>query len=362
MRDDSELSSDSTPDVAAFEVRNYNTVKSYIEKHSIPCEWRSLPGCRTFWTQPLADAAKKEVQYLKHEVPNLGRQLTFVDDEATLLNHRVNGAPGATITAAAGSLWPYKLIAFILETLIKTNNLNLQTNTPVTGIEPCTDSSSKARQNLKTTHGTISARHVILATNAYTSHLLPEFATLIVPERGVMTALRPPKGMPRLDNSYGFVGAFGSNPTHDDYLNQRPPTSAKPSSAPNGTNRSSSAAATTTEGSHLMFGGGSVAASLNAIGETDDSVLDESCVKYLRKALLKLLRLGGATEGVEELKAEYSWSGIWGTSRDGHPWVGKVPGREGLWLVGGYSGKSCAPQSKLFAERTAFSRDSCQMQ
>jgi len=308
-------------------VRNYNTVKAYIEEHNIPCEWRSLPGCRTFWTHNLAEAAKKQVQHLKLSAPELGREVTFIDNEDSLLKYRVNGAPAATLTAAAGSLWPYKLIAFILEHLIKHHNLNLQTNTPVTSIEPWTKPLANARHTLHTPRGTLTARHVILATNAYTSHLLHEFTTLIVPERGVMSALLPPKAMPRLETSYGFVGALGSNPTHDDYLNQRP-------YSPSTTNNPLENA-----GGHLMFGGGHVAAQFPTVGETDDSVLDEGCVAYLRKSLLELLKLGGEVEGVEELKAQYQWSGVWGTSRDGHPWVGKVPGREGIWLAGGYSGE-----------------------
>lgn len=312
---------DSTPDVAAFEVRNHNTVKAYIEANQIPCEWRSLPGCRSFWTKSLADAAIKEVQDLKLKAPDLGSQVTIIDDEASLRNYRLNGAPAATITAAAGSLWPYKLIAFILESLIKSQKLNLQTNTPVTSIEACPSSDTKANHILHTPRGAIEARHVILATNGYTSHLLPEFSSLIVPERGIMTALLPPKNMPSFETSYGFVGALGSNPVHDDYLNQRP-SKGVPNPA-----------------GHLMFGGGSVAAELSAIGETDDSVLDEGSAAWLRKALLKLLRLGGETEGLEELEAVSQWSGIWATSRDRHPWVGNVPGRKGIWLAGGYSGE-----------------------
>ena len=140
-----------------------------------------------------------------------------------------------------------------------------------------------------------------------------------------MTALLPPKGMKHLETSYGFVGALGANPIHDDYLNQRP---SKHVPNPAG---------------HLMFGGGRVAAQLNAIGETDDSVLDAGSVAYLRRALLKLLTLGGKVEGVEELEATHQWSGIWGTSRDHHAWVGGLPGRKGLWLAGGYSGESLSP-------------------
>lgn len=314
----------------AFELRNCSTVKSYIQQHNVPCEWRSLTGCRTFWTEELAKTAADDVRDLKRDAPELGKQVTVITDEEELRKHRVNGAPAATLTTGAGSLWPYKLIAFILEKLIKDARLNLQTKTPVTKIEPCTDDNDvvegrattigPTRQLVHTPRGTIKARHVILATNAYTSHLLPEFADLIVPERGVMTALLPPAKAERLEHSYGFVGAMGGNPIHDDYLNQRP-FSGVPNPA-----------------GHLMFGGGYVGKKLSLIGETDDSVLDEGSAMYLKETLLKLLILGGETDGLKELEATHQWSGILGTSKDHHPWVGGVPDRPGVWLAGGYSG------------------------
>lgn len=315
-------------------MQNINTVKSYIEKHNVPCEWRSLTGCRTFWTEPLAKEAADDVRVLKRDAPELGKEVTVIDSEEELRKHRVNGALAATLTNSAGSLWPYKLVAFILEKLIKEGRLNLQTKTPVTKIESCRDTSkglaSGSRQLLHTPRGVVKARHVILATNAYTSHLLPEFAELIVPERGVMTALVPPAKSTRLENSYGFVGAMGGSPTHDDYLNQRPFTGV-----PNPTGL-------------LMFGGGRVARKLNMIGETDDSILDEGSTAYLRKSLLKLLLLDGETDDLKELKASHQWSGVWGDSKDHHPWVGAVPDRPGVWLSGGYSGMLALVAGKFY--------------
>ena len=310
---------DSTPDVAAFEIRNYHTIKSFIEENDVKCEWRSLSGCRTFWTEALAKTAAINVQKLKHDAPELGNEVSIIDDEESLRKLRVNGAPAATLTATAGSLWPYKLIVFILEKLIKNGTLNLQTETPVTKLEPYDENHLGAR--LHTDRGIISADHVILATNGYTSHLLPTFSEFIVPERGIMTALLPPKNSPKLTHSYGFVGAMGGNPLHDDYLSQRP-FSSDPNVA----------------SGHLMFGGGHVAKQLKMVGETDDSILDQGSAQYLRESLLELLILGGETDGIKELKATYQWSGIWGTSIDHHPWVGQVPDMNGVWLVGGYSG------------------------
>lgn len=98
-----------------------------------------------------------------------------------------------------------------------------------------------------------------------------------------------------------------------------------------------------------MFGGGASSATLPSLHCTDDSILDPGPVTYLQRALPQLLLLGGPNEHADadattsssndhELEATHAWSGIWGTSRDRHPWVGEVPRRKGVWLAGGYSG------------------------
>ena len=322
-------------DVAEFEVRNVETVQAYVEQNQVPCEWRSLSACRTFWTDQLSEKAKETVEEIKSEVPNLGDRISFVSDKEMLQRHKVGRAASATLTVTAASLWPYKLIAFILEKTIKAGRINLQTKTPVTSLTAFREvkENDSFRYLVDSERGSIKARHVVLATNAYTSHLLPEFAGLIVPERGVMSALLPPAGMQLLPNSYGFVGMLGGSEDHDDYLIQRPFCTTRRNDylierpfegVPN-------------PGGHLMYGGGRAAATLDGVGETDDSVVDEGCATYLRRMLLRLLDLGSTADGLTELKGQ-QWSGIWGTSRDSHPWVGAIPDRPGLWLSGGYSG------------------------
>jgi len=291
-------------------------VKSYIETHSVPCEWRSVSGCRTFWTEAAMAEAEKEIAYLQKIAPTIAEQVKVIRDKEDLKKHRVGeDCVGATLTSGAGSLWPYKLVTFVLEKLVKEGKLNLQTQTPVTEI-----TSADGKHTLQTPRGTITSKTVILATNGYTSALLPQFADLIVPVRGEMSALFPPKNSTLLPNSYGMVAALGQAANNDDYLIQRPY-----SDVPN-------------PAGHLMFGGGRGAGVLPTIGISDDSVTDDGAAAYLRGALLKILKLDGETEGVKELKAAAEWSGIMGYSRDNHPWVGKVPGSEGLWLSGGYTG------------------------
>ena len=275
------------------------------------------------------------MQQLKDADPGIGKEVTVIRHQEDIMKLRVNGARGVTLTAVAASLWPYKLIAFILEKLIQHHGLNLQTKTPVEKIEPYKKSpdisGTSARHILYTPRGNIRTRNVILATNGYTSHLLPHFSSLIVPERGTMTALIPPKCSKPLSNSYGFVGANGANPIHEEYLNQRP-FSGVPNPA-----------------GHLMLGGGEVAKSRKMVNEDDDSFVDMGSVAYLKRVLLQLLDLGGETEGLHELEATHAWSGIWGTSIDDHPWVGAVPDMKGVWLAGGYSGHGM-PNATLCAK------------
>lgn len=307
--------------MAAFELRNVAAVRSYIESHDVPCEWRTVTGCRTFWTDALLDAAKAEVSHLHDSAPELAKHVTVIMDKAELAKHRVRpSAAGATLTRGAGQLWPYKYVTYILETLVQSGRLALHTNTPVTSLSPDSDGKSTL---IHTPRGTIAATQTILATNGYTSHLLPSFADLIVPVRGEMSAQLPPPGMARLTDSYGFVGAGGQGANQDDYLIQRP-FSGVPNSK-----------------GHLMFGGGGGAGTLERVGVSDDSVIDEDSARYLRQSLPKMLELGGeGKEGGEgELKADYQWTGIMGFSRDNMPWVGKVPGGKGVWLCGGYTGE-----------------------
>ena len=188
-----------------------------------------------------------------------------------------------------------------------------------------------------TARGDVSAKHVILTTNAYTAHLLPEMRGLIVPVQGEMSALRARGellGSP-LSHDYSFGGVMEQGEGQDDYLVQRPLET----------------------GGELMFGGGRVRARGEGVGVSDDSRVDDGAARYLRSMLPRLMavdvdssmkvegrglpeRYEGfeEVEKGEEMEALAQWTGVMGFSRDGHPWVGGVPGKQGLWVCGGYTG------------------------
>ena len=161
-----------------------------------------------------------------------------------------------------------------------------------------------------------------------------------------MSALTPPTMMLErpLEHDYSFVGK-----EQDDYLVQRPIQA----------------------GGHFMFGGGRRVAAGGGVGVSDDSMLDKSVARYLRRMVPRVMDLktpqdiveNAETEitsvpegweyvealkdgGIEkELHVEAEWTGVMGYSRDGCPWVGAVPEQEGIWVCGGYTGhgKGLAP-------------------
>ena len=344
------------PRIAAFELETFHFLKALVAENKIPCDWVTYSGVHAFLTQDLFDLASAAVSELKATHPGLGSQVELVGPSSaspaaadsnsgsssstpTLSSLRIPHAKGAVVQKHAASLWPYKLVSWVLEQLISdfpAPGFNLQNNTPVTSLKRRSDGTWL----LRTPRGPLVAKTVLLCTNGYTSRLLPAFADLIVPVRGQVAALLPPPSLSRepkeapaqLDHSYVFNGILsgeGGPSVRDEYLVQRP--------LPTG---------------ELVFGGGRNAAQNLAVGVWRDDEVEASVAKWLRTHLSPPLELRGGEDGKrgevvveEELGASFEWTGIMGYSRDHHSWVGAVPesmgggGRDGgLWICAGYTG------------------------
>lgn len=346
-----------------------------MESHSIPCDWHVTTGVHGYYSSELFKSSTKTIEKIQEKHPDIGVNIAVVtkrdgelpsdsrEDETmepTVESLRVGAADGAIVQQNAGSLWPYKLVAFVLERLLESGDFNLQTNTPVTGLgridippelsspHPGAAKAAPARWTVRTSRGDISARHVILATNAYTSHLLPQLSDIIVPVKGQVSSLKPPpplqptQGPLDLGHTFYFVSDLANR--RDDYLVQRPPP-----------------------GAELIYGGGRIRADGHGLGVWDDSTIDEPVAKYLREELNDLMDLSIRAEGntqsehevhspKQSLEPTFEWAGIMGYSRDGWPWVGPVPesagGGDGLWLCAGYTGGGM-PNAPLCAKAVA---------
>ncbi|OPB45576.1 hypothetical protein A0O28_0077860 [Trichoderma guizhouense] len=332
----------SPPHIAAFEHRTYCYLKEFVESHSIPCDWRTTTGVHGFYSPKLFTSARRIIERIQEKYPDIGANIAVVTKEGsespssflqsernlkelTLEDLRVGAAEGAVVQSNAASLWPH---------------------TPVTGLKrvelpagkssshPDANKAESGRWTAHTSRGDISARHVLLATNAYTSHLLPQFADIIVPVRGQVSSFKSSSSaQPAKDPlDIGHTFYFVSDLTYrmDDYLVQRPPP-----------------------GAELFYGSGRIHAEGHGLGVWDDSVIDEPVARYLKHELGRLMDLStheqrnaqgeyGVHSSKPDIEPTFEWSGIMGFSRDGWPWVGPVPetagGEGGLWLCAGYSG------------------------
>lgn len=323
-----------SPDVSAFELRNFKAISSLVRDHDIVCEWEEMEagGCHAYFSNRSFEEAKKAVEELGKSNADLGPLIKVVSKKMELDELRVPDAMGAIVQNHAAKLSPYKLVSWILESLIKQSKLNLQTSTPVSCLSP--SDCSLGKWNVHTARGTVKTPHVILATNAYTSCLLPRFRNLIVPVRGQMSALTPTEILLKkpLTHTYSFMGVDSQNVIQDDYLIQRPISSA------------------TVDEGQLMFGGGRSMARHQGMYVDNDDSIDKRVAKYLRSTLKKVLNIESeisvvssfssnpAREEKNGLVAEKEWTGIMGYSRDGFPWVGAVPEMAGLWISAGFTG------------------------
>lgn len=308
----------------------------------MPCDWRSFAGVHAFESANFCDLAAHLLAELRRTHPHLADQVQLVgpDDKDDfgrphLEALRVGNAKGAVVQRNAASLWPYKLVAYVLEQLLVDfpwpDGFNLQTNTPVTAVVRQGD--SKYPWTVRTPRGSIAARQVLLATNGYTSRLLPSFSDLIVPVRGQVGALQPPTSPAlRLDHSYGF-SEDSPGKLRGEYLVQRP-----------------------LPGGEHIYGGGRRYARDQAVGVWKDDEIEEDVATFLRSELTPVLDLslrgdGESVESRRELTASMEWTGIMGYSRDRNPWVGPVPRSaldtasnggdadySGLYLCAGYTG------------------------
>jgi glycine/D-amino acid oxidase-like deaminating enzyme len=136
---------------------------------------------------------------------------------------------------------------------------------------------------------------VVVATDGYPSGLLGELEGLIVPTRGQVIATEP---IAELLFELPHYGRYGF-----DYWHQR-------------------------------LDGRIVAGGFRDVSLESEFTADEATTPIVQAALERFVE-----EHVgRPLRVDYRWAGIFGMVFDFLPVVGRVPGIDGLWVAGGYSG------------------------
>ena len=318
---------DSAPEIARFELSTFDLINKLVTEYDIPCDWHIIGGVHAIYSQEVLIAAQKQIKRLQQH-SDLRDKAILIQDKSELAALRVPEAVAAVYQPKAAKCWPYKLVTWLLERLLSEHDaaaFNLQTNTSVKHLQQCGSS-----WIVHTQRGQISVREVLLATNAYTSYLLPNMTGLIVPVRGQVCALEPPQETRQLSHSYVWLKGADHQ-----YLIQRGPEDIQMNDGEKlrrSVDRS------------LIFGGERLAAPGGEEGISRDDEVNPMVSQALQKGLDRALKLLPEDEPERDvLRAAYEWTGIMGYSRDSSPWVGCVPGTRvsgtgGLWISAGYSG------------------------
>ncbi|RVX71509.1 hypothetical protein B0A52_05081 [Exophiala mesophila] len=299
--------------IAHLEYNCMVAIHDFIKTNNLDCDSKRCQTVDVFYDPVQWKAAQESVALMDELMGSSAPKHTFHTPAETSSKFLAQ-TPLGSLEYESGSLSAYKLTISILK-LALSMNLNLQTNTPVNSI---VKSPSTGEWQTTTPRGTISSKKLILATNGYTAHLYPPLQGVIVPLRGVVTAQRPGQNMPQqgLPTTFSFI-----YPTGFDYMITRP-------------------AGTTHEGD-IIIGGGLPYAANNGVseyGNTDDGAYDEGSASYLLDTTRQFF--GSANWGSDhpEGHAQKIWSGIMGFSADGYPFVGPVPGEQGLFLDVSFQG------------------------
>ncbi|KAL5518468.1 hypothetical protein ACEPAH_150 [Sanghuangporus vaninii] len=290
------------------------------------CHCREVDSLDVYFRTEAFEKAKEQLRVWKEDMPEESKDCEWIEGKEAIDRFHLSAEVAGIVYSMAGAVHPYRFVTSILARLVDQHvgRFYLSTNTPCTGILTTTGPDGRPLYSVETPRGIVLASHVVHATNAWASHLLPQMRTKIFCVRGNMTAQRPGNALPSasLDGQRSWV--FYDRHIGYDYLTQLP------------------------DGEHeLMFGGGFVQAGddgLGEIGTSDDSRFNSGVAAHLGGALPMLF--GGNNWGSEvvpssspdhgrkdkrqvwfEGRVKSMWSGIIGISSDRIPWVGRIPAK-----------------------------------
>jgi glycine/D-amino acid oxidase-like deaminating enzyme len=308
--------------IAKLEYQNIVDTHKFAEDHDIACESRPCDTLDVIYDKDAFEDGLQAIELMQRHLgkDGAGRYEVFQGEQA----EKVSACPGLDVAGVvkyqAGSISAYKFTIGVLKLCAAmAPNFHLRTNSPVIQIK-----NDNGHWIAVTKRGQTATQSLILATNGYAAHLLPELQAKIVPLRGQVTAQKPgpklsslkPNG---LETTYSFIYRTGY-----EYMVQRPFMPSIPTSA----------------SGDVIIGGGLARLpqqGLDEYGNTDDTGISPENSAYLKETLTTYFGSNwGSDEPDSRVKRE--WTGIMGATSDGLPYVGELPDRKGLWISAGFNG------------------------
>ncbi|KAF5722908.1 FAD dependent oxidoreductase superfamily [Fusarium mundagurra] len=284
-------------------------------------EFREVTSATSYADQSSFRGAIEEVKQLLEAVPDSEIKFKVYNSEEAAKIFNFTNVVGAVAQTGVAALWPYRLLTAVLASLRKefSDRFSLETNTPVLSVQ-VQDDTSEYPYLVRTSRGSIRAKHVIHCTNGYSSHLIPGLVGNLYSLRGTMSTQKLGPKFPRAGHNISWsqvsLGTYDAKTGHIHiglyYAQQNAKTG-------------------------VMFLGGE-SQSLGGLLTSDDSNVAEDARQTLTSAAPKIWKDAAPAEALNV------WSGIMGFTADGMPIVGKLPqkltGRSGSgeWIAAGFNG------------------------
>ncbi|KAG2411499.1 hypothetical protein HFD88_009054 [Aspergillus terreus] len=297
---------DAADEVVRFELAHLDAIKDLVQEEAIDCELTFTRSFDVYLDQDELGRAKDFYDSLVRRGMEIMKDVIFHPHTEIEEKTNVRGALGG-FSFPAGQLWPYKLVMRLLE-IAASRGLNLQTNTLVTDITQHPPHNGGWR--VTTSRGTIHARRVILATNAFTSALAPEYARAIVPCKGICCHVAAPSSetLRQLPGTY----CIRLRPGAVVYLIDRG------------------------QGSIIVGGAQHTfkAAREQWYNNPDDASLIQKAEGFfdgfMQRTFLDWQDIHSSIKHI--------WTGVMGYSADSLPHVGEIPGKPGQFIAAGFNG------------------------
>ncbi|KAJ5102775.1 hypothetical protein N7532_003304 [Penicillium argentinense] len=292
-------------EVVRFEMSHLKEIANLVEKENIDCEFTLARSLDIYMDEDELAKRKEFVDYLRVQGLDFMDDVKYMSEQEVQEKAHVRNAKGG-FSFSAGHLWPYKLITQLI-TIALSHGLNLQTHTQVLEI-------GSTRKNglwpVTTNRGTINAQKIILATNAFTKALAPEYSQAIIPCKGLCTQIEAAPGKPfqRLPETYAIrhgPGAFIYQISRKD-------------------------------GSIIV--GGAQYRYKDDLGVWYDNSDDGSLIPQVEgyfDGYMQRTFFGWEDSGAV---VKHKWTGVMGYSADSLPHVGEVPEKPGQFIAAGFNG------------------------
>lgn len=231
-------------------------------------------------------------------------ELEYWDEETTAKRFGTDAFAMAEYNKHAAQFYPAK----VTQAMIDASDPLTKVYAPVRVLK-IIDDVNGCGSILETDYGSVVADQVVVASNAWTSELLPELANYLYPCRN-QVLMTTPSNIP---NSWG-AGAFsvgamtGSGDIEDEiYCIRRPD-------------------------GRMCVGGARYLETDAAIGNNDDGSLSEVVGKRIREFMET------SFPNLAPLIIEAEWTGIIALTSDRKPIVGRMPSRKNVLVAAGYNG------------------------